>query len=127
MIVYLRLGVAGVDAQQVFHHSLQGWPNQKKQLSADQQRKLLVKSNLVRPSDAEAADLNAHDLAKFFLWDRELQIYNEKRMTAHDPKAHKWCTGQKLFDYTPHVTKEDWLNALSHERYRVRVRNVKSH
>ena len=101
MIVYLRLGVAGVDAQQVVHHSLQGWPNQKKKLSTDQQRKLLVKTNLVRPSDAEAADLNAHDLAKFFFWDREFQIYNKKRMTAHDPKAHKWCTAKKLLDYIP--------------------------
>ena len=71
----------------------------------------------------EPAIAKARDLAKFFLWDADFQTYNEERMTAHDPKAYKWSTGKKLFDYTPHVTKEDWLNALAHERYRVLVQN----
>ena len=39
--------VAGVDAQEVFHHRLQGWPKPKKQLSTDQQRNLLVKAKLL--------------------------------------------------------------------------------
>jgi hypothetical protein len=124
-LMRMGLGVEGVDAQEVFHHSLQGWPNPKKQLSTDQQRNLLAKANLLQSSSAETPDLKAHDLAKFFLWDKDFQTYNEKRMTAHDPNAHKWSTGKRLFDYTPHVTKEDWLNALAHERYRVRARNVK--
>ena len=70
-------------------------------------------------------ETKACDLAKFFLWDADFQTYNEKRMTAHDPNAHKWSTGKKLFDYTPHVTKEDWLNALRQERYTERQRNAK--
>jgi len=130
----MGFGVAGVDAQEVFHHSLQGWPKPKKQLSTDQQRNLLVKAKLLdfsakrgRASGTATEPANrgnatgptiakACDLAKFFLWDADFQTYNEKRMTAHDPKSYKWSTGKKLFDYTPHVTKEDWLNALSHER-----------
>ena len=73
----------------------------------------------------EPAIAKAHDFAKFFLWDADFQNYNEARMTAHDPKAYKWSTGKKLFDYTPHVTKEDWLNALRQERYTERQRNAK--
>ena len=125
----MGFGVAGVDAQEVFHHSLQGWPKPKKQLSTDQQRNLLVKAKVLDPSSAETpqdvtkdnsakrerasgtatepAIAKARDLAKFFLWDADFQTYNEERMTAHDPKAYKWSTGKKLFDYTPHVTKED--------------------
>ena len=124
-LMRMGLGVAGVDAQEVFHHSLQGWPKPKKQLSTDQQRNLLAKANLLQSSSAETPEHKAHDLAKFFLWDADFQTYNEERMTAHDPNAHKWSTGKKLLDYTPHVTKEDWLNALSHERFKTSMRNSK--
>ena len=71
-----------------------------------------------RSNATEPASAKAPDFAKIFLWDADFQTYNEERMTAHDPKAYKWSTGKKLFDYTPHVTKEDWLNALSHERFK---------
>ena len=132
----MGFGVEGVDAQEVFHHSLQGWPKPKKQLSTDQQRNLLVKAKLVDLSSAETPEdvtkdnsatrgrasgtatehanrgnatepaiAKARDLAKFFLWDADFQTYNEERMTAHDPKAYKWSTGKKLFDYHPHVNE----------------------
>ena len=123
-------GVAGVDSQEVFHHSSQGWPKPKKQLSTDQHRNFLVEAKLLdfsgkrgrasgtatehanRGNATEPAIAKARELAKFFLWDADFQTYNEERMAAHDPKAYKWSTGKKLFDCTPHVTKEDWLNAL---------------
>ena len=146
-LVRMGFGVAGVDAQQVFHHSLQGWPKPKKQLSKDQQMNLLVKAKILDPSSAEIpksvtkdhftkrgrasgtatepAIAKARDLAKFFLCDADFQTYNEEHMKAHDPKAYKWSTGKKLFDYTPHVTKEDWLYALRGECWRERMRNAK--
>ena len=54
-----------------------------------------------RGNATEPAIAKARDLAKFFLWDKDFQTYNEERMKAHDPKAYKWSTGKKLFDYTP--------------------------
>ena len=92
------------------------WAN--RECYRDGQINLLAKTNILQSSSAENPEHNAHDIAEFFLWDADFQTYNEERMTAHDPNAHKWCTGKKLFDDTPHVTKEDWLNALSHERFR---------
>ena len=63
--------------------------------STDQQRNLLAKANLLQPSSAKTPEHKAHDLAKFFLWDADFQTYNEERMTAHDPNAHKWSTGKE--------------------------------
>ena len=52
----MGFGVEGVDAQEVFHHSLQGWPKPKKQLSTDQQRNLFVKAKLMDFSSAETPE-----------------------------------------------------------------------
>ena len=128
----MGFGITGVDAKDVFYHTLQGWPKPKKQLRIDQQRNLLVKAMILDPSSAETPKEDTkdnsdteHELRKFFLWDADFQNYNEQRMTANDPNAYKWSTGKKLFDYTPHVTKEDWLHALAHERYKESMRNAK--
>ena len=83
-LVRMGFGVAGVDAQQVFHHSLQGWPKPKKQLSRDQQRNLLVKAKVLDPASAIA---KARDLAKSFSRGADFQTYNEERVTARDLKT----------------------------------------
>ncbi len=100
------------EARQIFHHSLQGWPNLRQRLSTEQQKQCLVKAGLLHP--ACAADAAFEDwvaASRHFLWDEDFQAYDEKDMRSVDPNYYKWCTGKQLFDYTPHVTKEDWLSA----------------
>ena len=57
--------------------------------------------------DAARWRTNADPRKKFFVFDPEFQTYNERRLTAEDPQAHRWCSTKFLFD---------WLHALCDKR-----------
>ena len=49
---------------------------------------------------------------RFFMFNKDFQAYNEKRMTAEDPKAHMWNARKSFVDYTWCVTASDWMAKL---------------
>ena len=49
---------------------------------------------------------------RFFMFNKDFQAYNEKRMTAEDPKAHMWSARKSFVDYTWCVTASDWMAKL---------------
>jgi len=49
----------------------------------------------------------------FFMFDKDVRAYNEKRMTAEDPRAHMWNARKSFIDYTWCVTAGDWMAKLS--------------
>ena len=48
----------------------------------------------------------------FFMFNKDFRAYNEKRMTAEDPKAHMWNAHKSFVDYTWCVTASDWMAKL---------------
>ena len=62
-------------------------------------------------------DLHKRDpWGPLFTFDDEFRQYNEKGMRAQDPQSHRWCGDKQFFDYTLHVTREDWLWRFRVER-----------
>jgi len=49
---------------------------------------------------------------RFFMFYKDFRAYNEKRMTAEDPKAHMWNARKSFVDYTWCVTAADWMAKL---------------
>ena len=49
---------------------------------------------------------------RFFMFNKDFRAYNEKRMTAEDPKAHMWNAHKSFVDYTWCVTASDWMAKL---------------
>jgi hypothetical protein len=62
----LGLGVAAVEARQVFHHTLQGWPHPRKRPSAQKQQEWLAKAGLPCESQAAAEDFQVCNEKTFF-------------------------------------------------------------
>ena len=46
------------------------------------------------------------------MFNKDFRAYNEKRMTAEDPKAHMWNARKSFVDYTWCVTASDWMAKL---------------
>ena len=40
----------------------------------------------------------------------ELDAHNAKGMQDADPQGERWCSQKQCFDYTPFVTRADWLS-----------------
>ena len=53
---------------------------------------------------------------KFFITTADFEEYNHTRMAAADPQAHRWCSTKLLFDFTPYVTRSDWMHELRDQR-----------
>ena len=58
---------------------------------------------------------------RFFMFNQDFRAYNEKRMTAEDPKAYMWNARKSFVDYTWCVTASDWMEKLefleAHEQH----------
>ena len=54
---------------------------------------------------------------EFFVSHVDFEKYNHCGMAKADPQAYRWCSTKLLFDYTPYVTRSDWLHCLGHHRW----------
>ena len=46
---------------------------------------------------------------KLFVFPPEFVAYNRSGMVRADPQSARWCCEKQCFDYTPYVTREDWV------------------
>jgi hypothetical protein len=53
----------------------------------------------------------------FFVTTADIETYNRSGFANADPQAHRWCSAKLLFDYTPYVTRSDWLHCLADQRW----------
>ena len=54
--------------------------------------------------------------AGLFVFYSTCQEYNEERLRREDPQGHRWCSDKQIFDYTPYVTREDWVLRFLQQR-----------
>ena len=53
----------------------------------------------------------------FFVTTADIETYNRSGFANADPQAHRWCSAKLLFNYTPYVTRSDWLHCLADQRW----------
>ena len=53
----------------------------------------------------------------FFVTDADFVAYNCNGMVNADPQAYRWSSAKLLFDYTPYVTRSDWMCCLADARW----------
>ena len=64
--------------------------------------------------------------AQLFIFHSSFREYNEERLLEEDPQGHRWCSDKQLFDYTPFVTREDWVRRFLQQRRIERKHNAAS-
>jgi len=55
---------------------------------------------------------------QLLVFESEFSAYNTKGMQRADPQAERWCGDKQCFDYTPFVTRADWLSRFREQRQR---------
>ena len=55
---------------------------------------------------------------QLLVFESEFSVYNTKGMQRADPQAERWCGDKQCFDYTPFVTRADWLSRFREQRQR---------
>ena len=55
---------------------------------------------------------------KLFVFQSEFDAYNAKGMLEADPQGERWCSEKQCFDYTPFVTRADWLSRFREQHQR---------
>ena len=55
---------------------------------------------------------------KIFVFQQAFVAYNTKGMQDADPQAERWCSEKQCFDYTPFVTRADWLSRFREHHQR---------
>ena len=54
--------------------------------------------------------------AQLFVFHSTFKEYNETGLRREDPQGHRWCSDKQIFDYTPYVTREDWVRRFLQQR-----------
>ena len=55
---------------------------------------------------------------KLLVLQSEFSAYNAKGMQRADPQGERWCGEKQCFDYTPFVTRADWLSRFREQHQR---------
>ena len=103
----LGLHARPVDGRDVFFHT-----PAKSMLQEHSQEAVLRKCGAYEP--LELCYRASKPWGRFFIFDKDFVAYNRAGMRAEDPSADKWSASKLWIDYTPHVSAQDWTDALLH-------------
>ena len=108
----------------VYHTLSFGWEQTAYKYNAQPDGPCFVTRGYFCTVNAAARDWPRSNVLKVDTWEElfvfqaEFDAYNKYGMVEADPQASRWCSEKQCFDYTPFVTRADWLSRFRDQHQR---------